>query len=161
MKYNKVVKSNISITDYFEEDPLLFSHIKKNIVNLDKTNTQPAFRAYKDESTSAFVATFLNNEDTLNQFIDYNFHVLHYFIMANINESLSKNGEILKSDEDIFIIFKGGNVMHFYFDKIIQEIKSKLTVKNPEYIQKVDDLNKYFKSGACKSKARARKLVLA
>ncbi len=146
MKYNKVVKSNISITDYFEEDPLLFSHIKKNIVNLDKTNTQPAFRAYKDESTSAFVATFLNNEDTLNQFIDYNFHVLHYFIMANINESLSKNGEILKSDEDIFIIFKGGNVMHFYFDKIIQEIKSKLTVKNPEYIQKVDDLNKYFKT---------------
>ena len=145
MKYNKVVKSNTSITEYFAEDPLLFSHIKKNIVNLDKINKERAFRAYKDESTSAFMATFLNDEDTLNQFIDYNFHVLHYFIMANINESLSKNEEILKLDEDIFIIFKGGNVMHFYFDKIIQEIKRNLTVRNPEYIKKVDDLNKYFK----------------
>ena len=146
MKYNKIIKSNISIKDYFNENPLLFSHIKKNIVNIDKINAEPAFRAYKDESTSAFVETFFNNEDTLNQFIDYNFHVLHYFIIANINESLTINGEILKSDEDIFIIFKGGNVMHFYFNKIIQAIKNNLNSTDTEYIKKVDDLNKYFKT---------------
>ena len=106
------------ISEYFKSDPLLFYHLKKTKVNLDKIKNQPNFRAYKDESTSAFVNEFFLNEDTLSYFIFYNFHILHYYIISNINKELEKFNEIIKSNEEIFVIFKGGNIIHFYFNKI-------------------------------------------
>ena len=145
MEYNKTIKTDQDIIDYFKENPLLFNNIKKNIINLDKIKTEPVFRAYKDESTSCFVSVFMEDEDILNYFIYYNFQTLHYFIMSNINELLKTNKEVLKSDEDIFIIFKGGNIMHFYFNKIIKIIKDNLLTQSPEYIEKINDLDNNFK----------------
>jgi hypothetical protein len=145
MEYNKTIKTDQDIIDYFKENPLLFNNIKKNIINLDKIKTEPVFRAYKDESTSCFVSVFMEDEDILNYFIYYNFQTLHYFIMSNINELLKTNKEVLKSDEDIFIIFKGGNIMHFYFNKIIKIIKDNLLTQSLKYIEKINDLDNNFK----------------
>ncbi len=148
MEYNKTEESNESITNYFLEDPLLFNNYCKTIVNINKQRTEPAFRAYKDESTSCFVSTFFKNEDVLNYFVYYNFQTLHYFILANINQKLKINNEVLKADEELLITFKGGNVMHFYFNKFLNIIKQNLptnTEEEKEYAKKVDDLNKYFK----------------
>ncbi len=78
---NKILESSDSISDYFLSDPLLFNNFTKNVVNLNKQRTQPAFRAYKDESTSAFVNTFFNDENTLNYFVYYTFQVILYSIL--------------------------------------------------------------------------------
>lgn len=144
MEYLKVL--NKSSKNYFEENPLLFNHLKKNNIYFNKIKNEPNFRAYKDESTSVFVSTFLKDEDILNYFIYYNFQTIHYFIISNLNKMLNTNNEILKSDEDIFILFKGGNTIHFYFEKILQQIKEGITETNPEYLEKINELNKYFKT---------------
>jgi hypothetical protein len=147
MEYSETIETNKDIVKYFKENPLLFNHFSKTTVNLNKLRTEPPYRALRDESTSCFVSTFFKDEDSLNYFIYYNFQVLHYFIMANINELLKTNNEVLKSDEEILVIFKGGNVIHFYFNKIIEAIKSNLQPNtDPEYINKIDDLNKQFKT---------------
>jgi hypothetical protein len=148
MKYLKEIQSKISnISDYFVEDPLLFYNLKKTIVNLDKNKNQPPIRSYKDESTSNFVEIFFNkNEDTLNYFLFYNFQLIHYYLITNINRELEEYGEVLKSDDELFLVFKGGNVIHFYFDQIINLIKSSLKTEDQEFIDEISELNKNFKT---------------
>ena len=77
MEYLTVIKNQGTIPDYLEQNPLLFNHIKKLMVNLDVIKNQPNFRAYKDESTSNFVNEFFKDEDTLSYFIFYTFNMLH------------------------------------------------------------------------------------
>ncbi len=147
MNYLKIDTSNQSLTNYFEQNPLLFYNLKKTKVNIDKIKTQPPFRAFKDESTSNFVSNILGDEETLNTFLYYNFQVIHYNLIANINGALSKHGEILNSDEQLYLIFKGGNVLYFYFNKIIDFILQDQNNQNDLELDKdITDIKKNFKT---------------
>jgi hypothetical protein len=149
MKFLKEIIASQDISNYFVQDPLLFYNLKKTIVNLDKNKNQAPFRAYKDESTSSFVSTFFKNEDTLNYFLYYNFQIIHYYLITNMNSELQKHDEILKSDEELFLVFKGGNVIHFYFNKIIDLIKGTAQEKNnndEQLLSEISELNKNFKT---------------
>lgn len=147
MKYLKEIESSGNIENYFIEEPLLFYNLKKAIVNLDKNKTQASFRVYKDESTTNFVGTFFKNEDTLNYFLFYNFQIIHYFLITNMNKELEKNDEVLRSDDELFLVFKGGNVIHFYFNRIIELIKNNLSNANDKnLLEEIAELNKNFKT---------------
>jgi len=141
----KSMNENKTLDEYLSKSPLLYNHIKKNKINLIKNRSEPDFRAYKDESTNNFVNTFFHDENTLNLFVYYNFQTIHYNIISNINSELIKNNEIIKNDEDIYIIFKGGNIMHFYFKKIVEFITKNKNNNDNEYLKDLNDLNKYFK----------------
>ena len=147
MEYLTQINNSGTVPDYIEQNPLLFNHIKKVKVNLDVINSQPNFRAYKDESTSNFVNEFFKDEDTLSYFIFYTFNMLHYYIISNINKELSKFKEVIKSNEEIFVLFKGGNIIHFYFDKIINLIKKNISdnQNDSNVSEELKDFDKYFK----------------
>lgn len=146
MKYLKKINESDSLDKYFYNNPLLFSHLRKNPVDIKKNQTQPHFRAYKDESTSNFVNELFKNEDILNYFIFYNFQLIHYYLISNINYELEKHDDVLKSDEEILLIFKGGNVMHFYFQNIVELIKDNLSTDNQELLKEISELYKNFKT---------------
>lgn len=107
-------------------------------------------RVFADTSTSAFTSVFLS--DNLVVFTDYLFNKLYMDIFSNINDKLLENNMIpINNDENIVLIFKGGNVMHFYFNKILKQkyenIKYKTLDKNIESI----NIDEYLKEIATKN----------
>jgi len=97
---------------------------------------QMELRALKDGATSAFCDTFIADENSRNIFIDYTYNYIYSHIMLNINNEMTKSLDgchPLHGNENIHLVFKGGNVMSMLFDKT--------SMTN----EKMNNLKKYFK----------------
>lgn len=89
-------------------------------------------RVFSDTSTGAYTSVFL--KDNLIKFADYLYNKLYVDIHSNINDNLIKKSlPVINDDENIILIFKGGNVMHFYFNDIIYPIIKEKTGATLKY----------------------------
>lgn len=119
------------------------SHIN-NLV-MDETKPYSLFgysnaRIFKDTSTDSFVEKIFLNKDKLIKFIDYTFYSI-FTKIPNIHKLLYTNGYFMNEKEYIKIIFKGGNIMSFFFEIILDSI----TKNKPEIFDyKLNQLNKYL-----------------
>ena len=52
------------------------------------------------------------------------FKKINFDIISNINNLLNLNNEYIKHDEDIILIFKGGNIISYYINKILNIINN-------------------------------------
>ena len=114
-------------------------------------------RALPDVSTDSFIKEIFANDQTLANFTDYVYNYINYGIMTNLNEQLARdNQEILDMNhEQVFLIFKGGNIMHIYY-RFFNDIIANIINSNQdnqgllEILGKYDsDGNKYFKISDC------------
>ena len=111
--------------------PLVCKSIKKvfNDVEYDKTHNK--YRVFKDKSTEIFTKHFISNPKTdithkrLLSFIDYIFNAINAKIMLNLNNELSKNNFKTMGNEQVFLLFKGGNNL-----VVLQDMFEKITEKN-------------------------------
>ena len=99
----------------------------KHLNNLEIDDTAPwsimgtdSARIFKDKSTDSFVEIIFDNIDKLNSFIDYTYYEI-YSKIYRIHDLAKNNGFYLDESEYIKVIFKGGNVMSYYYDKIITD----------------------------------------
>lgn len=104
--------------NYLCDEPLLMNHIDSNKRNFILQNKYPEDRAYRDLTTSVFNEIHFRNQKKLYLFTYYCFQQINYDVISNINNFLDINGEILNYDEEILLIFKGGNVVKLYTDYI-------------------------------------------
>jgi hypothetical protein len=122
MDYLEFRRNNHLQNNLKNNDSLFISHLTSNSINLDKALTKPDSRIYKDQSTSDFNNIFLRENHLLNLFTFYNYQKMNYDIMSNINYKLNFDKEILRSDEHIYFVFKGGNVIGKYINDIINKV---------------------------------------
>jgi len=124
-------------------NPLLTNHIKYSYKDIIGNQNNPDYRKYKDETTSLFNKTFFekNGEDTLNNFTFYLFQKINFDIISNINNHLNIYDENLKHNEDIILVYKGGNVINYYLNKILNVINEQdfNTFINDLSIKKISD----------------------
>lgn len=98
-------------------DSLSEKYVNDAIINENDIDLLFPTRVFADTSTSAYTSVFL--ADNLIIFVDYLFTKLFTDIHINLNKKLvKKDFSILIENEDIVLVFKGGNVMHFYFNNI-------------------------------------------
>jgi hypothetical protein len=111
----------------FNETPIVAKTVAKifNDINYDKTHTK--FRIFPDKTTEIFTKHFISNPKTdtghkrLLSFVDYIYNTMNYKILANINDKLVERGFKTMGNEQIFLMFKGGNnlvLLQDIFDKI-------------------------------------------
>jgi hypothetical protein len=89
-------------------------------------------RLYRDTITDTFVQTIFSDSIKLNLFIDYCFYEIYSNSKSRINKMLHEhNLPCLNSNESINVIFKGGNVMSFFYNDTLSYFTSekKLDVK--------------------------------
>ena len=85
-------------------------------------------RVLRDETTSTFTEFFLGDVIKRKNFISYTFHTINTHIQLNINKLLIDDNvnnplsKPLSSKEAVYLVFKGGNVMNYYFTKVINPI---------------------------------------
>lgn len=114
----------MDINNYFRHNNFYTTHI--NNLKLDETKPYSFYgsqksRIFKDKSTDSFVNIIfnINARDKLYNFVDYTFYEI-FTAIPQIHRLLNANGYLLKKEEYITIIFKGGNVMSFFFDSIVE-----------------------------------------
>ena len=117
---SKVNTTNFTIN--LLDSPLLMNHIDSNKRNFINEQNYPDYRAYKDEATSVFNDIYFKNEHQLQLFTHYCYQQINYDIISNINNELNKNQEVIKYDEEILLVFKGGNVVKLYTDHINEKL---------------------------------------
>ena len=101
-------------------------------------------RMLRDETTSIFTKYFLDDETKRKNFISYTFHIINTHIQLNINDNLvKKEKNPLSIKEAVYLVFKGGNVMNYYFTKAIVPT----TVDNSNYKISDVDYSIYIKAG--------------
>jgi len=106
----------------------------QNTLEIDKNSKYKIndIRAYRDETTKQFTNIFLSDLGMRLLFIDYIFNAINSGIQCDINDELVTHSMVpLIDDEDIYFIYKGGNVLNHYFNKL----KSK-------FIEKFKNINK-------------------
>ena len=128
MKYFSTESRNINLTNFLNTNPLLTSHIGKTYTDILGKKNYPDSRKYKDETTTQFNETFFKNAnrniDNLNNFTFYAFQKINFDIISNINDRLIIRNEYIKHNEDIILIFKGGNIISYYINKILNIISN-------------------------------------
>ncbi len=109
-------------------------NIKYYFEKNEDTNFLSQFRKMrdmKDESTSFFVATFLNTDNLLQKFVMYMYQTLYFNLLRGVNTKLSdvyrKDGVTLvalplQSDEKLTLYFKGGTTMKFIYDEFLDTL---------------------------------------
>lgn len=113
--------------DGFNKIPIIAKSVAKifNDINYDKTHAK--FRIFPDKTTEIFTKHFISNPKTdinhkrLLSFVDYIYNVMNFKILTNINEKLKEKGFKTMGNEQIFLMFKGGNnlvLLQDVFDKI-------------------------------------------
>ena len=122
------LQKNTNLDNFLRENPLLTSHIGKTYNDILGKIKYPDSRKYKDETTTQFNETFFKNADgninNLNNFTFYAFQKINFDIISNINDILTLHHEYIKYNEDIILIFKGGNIISYYINKILNIINN-------------------------------------
>ena len=113
----------MNIGNIFNRRNYFLKHL--NNFELDETKPHGMFgtsnaRIFKDKSTDSFVEYIFTTNEKLYTFIDYCFYVIFADII-NIHERLREHNYFLNNKEFITLIFKGGNVMSFFYDEIIKQ----------------------------------------
>ena len=119
LRYNHIRNINL------RNSPLLINHLSSKEENIDIKNTYPAIRALKDETTSTFVNHFYNENENLSNLSYYLFQKINYHIMTNINRFLAMDQDFpsyIHFNEYVLLIFKGCNIIHFYYNTLINRI---------------------------------------
>lgn len=105
-------------------------------------------RIFKDQSTDYFTKIFLGNNKLRWIFVDYIFNTINYKIQCKINKYLkNKYQTYLFEKEKIYIVFKGGNVMNFYYDALktqINEYKKNCSLEITKELF-IQDINNFLK----------------
>jgi len=112
--------NNCSILDFINNNNFFFKHLSMEIKDeLLKYGTigSHGIRLLRDVVTDSFVTTFFENKENLYLFIDYCFYEIFTDIKVKINFLLDKNNyPCLKENENVDLLFKGGNIMSFFYD---------------------------------------------
>lgn len=89
-------------------------------------------RIFRDKTTDQFTKVIFRNKDRMFRFLDYTYHTIYSYLRTRINRELVKQSvHPLAHDENIYLIFKGGNVMHLFYHYYMQNVSS-LPVLNSE-----------------------------
>ena len=118
------------IMDYpeiIDKVPLICKSITRVFNDIEYDKTHNKYRALRDKSTEIFTKYFISNPkvDTehkrLLTFIDYIFNMMNSKVLLNLNSELKNNGFNTMGNEQVFLLFKGGNnlvVLQDIFEKI-------------------------------------------
>jgi hypothetical protein len=98
---------------------MLDNSSEKKISNFDNREIEGAekIRRIRDQTTDAYCEVFLNSESIYLKMIIYIFYsYVNFFV-----ERIIRQGKLINNERVIFY-FKGGNVMHFWRKRILQQI---------------------------------------
>jgi hypothetical protein len=136
MNYFRKQNINQNLNDYMRLNPLLTSHLGKTLIDIEEKKNRPDFRKYKDETTTQFNKSFFINQNNdirdLKNFTFYTFQKINFDIISKINNFLIILDENINYNEDIILIFKGGNVMNFYINNMIETMLVNNQNNNPD-----------------------------
>ena len=94
-----------------------FTHELSGLSNESDLSVTQNARIFRDATTTAYVKNILGNEMIRFLFLDYTFHAINSNIKSEINRNLIRADQIpLMGNEDIYFIFKGGNVMNYFME---------------------------------------------
>jgi hypothetical protein len=122
--YNKANK--------FNEIPLNCKKIVKMINDIEYDKTHNKFRQLRDKSTEIFTSSFISNPKTdilhteLLKIVDYFYNMINSIILLNINQVLKTNNFKTIGNEQVILLFKGGNnlvLLQDIFNKILDKIE--------------------------------------
>jgi hypothetical protein len=144
MKY--LLKENHELktyNDFIKKDPLLMNHLSSYKYDILYNETRLNIRSIRDESTSVFNDIFYRDQTKYDLFSYYTFQQIHFDIISQINNKLKNHDEIIKNDEYILLIYKGGNVLNYYINKKIAELHENLIkgIKNDMKFNKTSDVD--------------------
>lgn len=124
-----------------------FVHQISGLINEKSLSIIDNARVFKDSSTDAFVKNILGNADTKILFLDYTFHFINSMVKTKINDYLLINNQLpLYADENIYFVFKGGNVMNYFMESYINKIENifkDIPLKNVSYKYQNDNILAY------------------
>jgi hypothetical protein len=108
-------------TDIYYEK-IDYGNLKKdNDLNVIYNN-----RYYRDTSTKYYTGRIFDSPEIHFVFLDYVYHYINTQLNININNLLISNGQpVLHNNEKILLLFKGGNIMKYYYDKLISPLIDK------------------------------------
>jgi hypothetical protein len=105
-------------------------NLDKEIQNIEKEDEYSELnlnnhRELKDNSKKQYCKIFFDNSENRFLFLDFVYEkLLINFDRDNINNMLYEQYEfMLTKEEEIHLLFKGGNIMNYYFEKYFKEIK--------------------------------------
>jgi len=119
---------------------LTFSHIMSGKDNEQSIYEQNKVRVYRDLTTDSYVKAFQNDDISRLLFIDFTYNYINARIQVQTNiDLIANNMKPLSMDENIFLIFKGGNVMNVLFHKNIGDFNKKVAGRNIVNLSTVKD----------------------
>jgi hypothetical protein len=128
-----------TFVDKVKKQNYSFFHIDDNIVDENDDMTKYAIRGFRDKSTDAYVLTYFQDKDIFEKFIDFTFNYLSQNLVFEINNKLiSMNNQPIINNENVEMLFKGGNIMNKYFS-LYKNAVQKVNDIN------IDDISKNFK----------------
>ena len=131
-KYFEFINTNLTFEKYLEKEPLLMNHLISNKTNFLIKRNYIDYRIYKDESTNVFNQIFFSDKKNVFIFLYYCYQQINYDIISNINDKLKNYNTILKSNEEILLISKGGNMMSLFINKILNRLNADNSTKIKE-----------------------------
>lgn len=131
-----------NIISYINNNKFLISY--PLVINDDDNSkfTSHNIRKLRDITTSEFTNIFLMDNETRYLFLDYVFHELNSGLLCEINNLLIGSSNLpLYSFEMIYMVFKGGNVMNFFFGNISRTILQMINADTMGNISGMTDLH--------------------
>lgn len=101
-----------------------FTHALSGKTDENSVYTQNNSRIYKDESTSAYVKNMFRDKNAMMLFLDYTYNTINLMLKTQINKYLTEKKQLpLMGDENIYFVFKGGNVMNYFMELHLSNIE--------------------------------------
>ncbi len=96
----------------------------------DSSDNDVAVRIFRDMTTDIYTEVFFDNNQVLEHFLDYTFHVLYSTIMKSINQEIINHNIANQDDhvkpltglETIYLLFKGGTLMSMLYKRFFNDI---------------------------------------
>lgn len=129
---------------YINSNDLIYKNTLSEVNDASKNNS--AVRIFRDITTDVYTDTFLKDNDQLNNFLDYTFHLLYSQTIHQINKNIIIYNENnpdshikpICGSERVYLIFKGGTLMNNFFLSHVEILKEK-----HRKISSTDVSNKY------------------
>ena len=135
---NDDIITYINKNDLKESTQIKYENIKNNNIF-----DQYSKKNINNITTMTYTDIFLQNKDDRIAFVDLTYHFINTNLQMNINYFLKiNNKEVLNNNEQIILLYKGGNMMNYFYEKYLGE---DIIVESIEDIDGDIDLNKYFK----------------
>jgi len=135
-----------NIKNFFTNRNLILKHDLSLYFDETDKKTNKKHRVYRDISTDTFVEIFLKDSFDRYNFLDYTFHKINTDIQININKYLTEVNQMpLNGKEKIVLIFKGGNIMHEFGIKKLDDfnVYNNINILNVENKYNIQIENKY------------------